>query len=111
MGENKSYTPIRRSELYVSLINTRKWRKIRLRKLAYQPLCEVCLSQGRTTAAQEVHHIASIELAPTVADARSRAYDFDNLMSVCRKCHHDIHNRSRKDERKNHFLESLSLNQ
>lgn len=58
-----------------------QWRKLSERKRATDPLCEHCLSQGRTTPASEVHHIVPIAVAPHLR------LDWDNLMSVCHPCH------------------------
>lgn len=101
--------PKSRKALYVSLINTTRWRKIRLQKLGQQPLCEMCLKAGRTTLAKEVHHIAPIEQAPTKSEATARAYDIGNLMSLCVNCHKEIHLLDKKEEPRNPFLESLHI--
>lgn len=73
------------------MINSSKWRALRLRKLQAQPLCEKCLEEERTTAACEVHHIIPVEHARDTTAMRSLMYNYDNLMSLCHKCHSDIH--------------------
>lgn len=57
------------------------WDQLAAEYRADNPLCERCLKHGRTTAAKDVHHKAK------VSDAPELALDWDNLMSVCRKCH------------------------
>ncbi|WP_234998104.1 HNH endonuclease [Parabacteroides sp. Marseille-P3160] len=52
----------------------------------------MCLKEGRTTAAEEVHHIVSF-METTNQDVRIQlAFDDENLMSVCKVCHQKMHN-------------------
>jgi len=62
-----------------------QWRKVARIKLSKDPLCEPCLSQGRTVAAALPHHIKSVEEHPELRLV------MDNLLSVCRSCHEKIH--------------------
>ena len=55
-----------------------------------QPLCEVCLSKGKVTPAEDVHHIDSF-LYYNGTLRLWKAFDFANLMSVCKECHGLIH--------------------
>lgn len=74
------------------IYNTSHWRKLVAAKKMMSPLCERCLSEGRTTATQEIHHI--IPLKTCNGDLNyllQLAFDYDNLMSVCCQCHEDIH--------------------
>ena len=61
----------------------RAWKQIRERYAARNPLCERCLSEGRMTPVDEVHHIVPIKKGGTNSE--------DNLMSLCRSCHNKIH--------------------
>lgn len=67
-----------------------KWKALRLAKLAEQPLCERCLSNGKVTAAIDVHHKDSF-LNYEGSQRLAKAYDSDNLMSVCKECHSYLH--------------------
>lgn len=60
----------------------RAWRRIRLRKLHAQPLCEQCIRGGRVTSADQVHHILPLSDGGT--------NDMGNLMSLCASCHSGI---------------------
>jgi len=60
----------------------RAWRRIRARFLLRHPLCEQCKSEGRLTAAEEVHHILPL------ADGGTN--DESNLMALCKSCHSKI---------------------
>lgn len=57
------------------------WRKTRARFLADNPLCAVCLLNGRTTAATEVDHII-----PHQGD-QYLFNDPGNLQALCKPCH------------------------
>ena len=58
------------------------WPRIRKAFIAAHPLCEVCQSEGRVTAAAEVHHIVPLAQGGTHAE--------DNLMALCKECHSRI---------------------
>ena len=60
----------------------RAWKKLRARFLLLHPLCEHCKSEGRITAAEEVHHILPL--------ANGGTNDVRNLMALCKSCHSRI---------------------
>lgn len=57
------------------------WRKLRLLKLAADPLCWWCLQEDRLVAAEVVDHIQSIVDRPELRMVMS------NLRSGCASCH------------------------
>lgn len=82
----------RKNKQYRELINSTRWRKLRNAYITSHPLCERCASEGRVTAAEEVHHIAPIEFYHRdLAMMREKCFDPANLMSVCRTCHGKLH--------------------
>ena len=64
-----------------SFYSSAPWRKLRAAFLASNPLCVDCLKQGRTTAAEHVHHVQERKLRPDLA------LDWDNLEALCEPCH------------------------
>lgn len=52
-------------------------------------LCEDCLSEGRFTPAEIVHHL--VELTPENIDDPIVSLNFANLRAVCRECHAKEH--------------------
>ena len=60
--------------------STRRWRKLRQRKLDDEPRCEPCLAQGRAALATQVHHKRPISQG-------GNRWAWDNLESVCDDCH------------------------
>ena len=61
--------------------HSRKWRRLRNRHLAANPLCVRCLADGFTAGAEQVDHRVPAHLAP------DRFFDPDNLQSLCASCH------------------------
>jgi 5-methylcytosine-specific restriction enzyme A len=57
------------------------WRRLRAAQLERHPLCHDCEGQGRTTPANEVHHVTKRRVDP------SAELDWSNMMSLCRPCH------------------------
>lgn len=87
--EKKLYEEERR-KIYKST----RWRKLRELKIAQQPLCEMCLKEGKTTIAEDVHHIQSFMSTDDKVLRMALAYDYENLMSICKMHHQMIHNKS-----------------
>ena len=61
-----------------------RWNKLRKAKRQANPLCERCQAKGITRIAELVHHI-------TPLDKGGELLAWDNLMSLCRNCHDEIH--------------------
>ena len=76
---------------YIKLISTTRWRRLRLTQLQAQPLCEQCQSEDKINPATEVHHITPVESVTTIEQMGILMFTPDNLMSLCHKCHKDIH--------------------
>lgn len=67
------------------------WKRLRDAVLArdgYQ--CQICKRYGRVKEAHIVHHIKEADEYPELA------YDPDNLIAVCYKCHNEIHDKHGK---------------
>jgi 5-methylcytosine-specific restriction enzyme A len=62
------------------MYSTAVWRLRRLSQLREQPLCAMCLQDGRVTAANVVHHIT-----PHKGDWA--AFCQIPLQSLCKRCH------------------------
>ena len=84
-----------KTEIY----NSREWKELRTMKLQQQPLCEQCIKDveamgipgGYIRSATCVHHVVPIETARTKEEMRRLAFDWNNLMSLCKSCHARIH--------------------
>ena len=62
-----------------------RWVAVRERVLNDDPLCVDCEAVGRTTPAQDVHHVQTISGAP------HRRLDRTNLVPLCQQCHDARH--------------------
>lgn len=67
-----------------------KWKELRLAKLMQQPLCELCLAKDIIKPVEDIHHIDSF-MNYTGTKRLSKAFDFNNLMSICKECHAKEH--------------------
>lgn len=65
------------------------WRKERDNYLREHPLCEKCLEKGKITPAQDIHHKKSPFKNGEIN--WNLLYDVNNLMSLCKECHGNIH--------------------
>jgi len=67
------------------------WQKVRARKLKNNPLCENCLGKDipRIEPAVLVHHI----------DRNPKNNISSNLMSLCNRCHEELHKNDRWGKR------------
>ena len=77
----KKAEPEKVSERYAAACQVRssgRWKKLQRAKINSSPICEVCNERP----ALEVHHIV-----PLSKDI-SRAYDWDNIQSICLDCHY-----------------------
>ena len=66
-------------------VRGRAWQRIRREVLTAEPLCRICLTSDRVTAAQEVDHITPLHLG-------GHATERGNLRALCRQCHVDVTN-------------------
>ena len=93
----KTYKPeiskrdLSKNEIHKYVYNTTKWRELRMQKLSNNPLCEKCLEKGIVTLATDVHHIYEISNANSIYEMKSIGFDYNNLMSLCKECHIEIH--------------------
>lgn len=88
---HKQYKP-RYTNVSAEYYRTKAWKDLRDWYLRRHPLCERCLEQGRITAAEHVHHKTPFLTGLTKMDRMLLLTDPTNLMSVCIKCHKQIHN-------------------
>lgn len=72
--------------------STARWRNLVKVKKMMNPLCERCLSEGRTKETEEIHHVIPLKACNgDIPYLLELAFDYDNLIAVCCKCHEEIH--------------------
>lgn len=88
----RDYNTPRRKERQ-SFYNTGKWKALRTKKMQDQPICENCYYNGQVTPAEDIHHIQSPFLKGYTRIRKNELmFDYNNLMSLCKRCHSDYHN-------------------
>lgn len=92
-------------ELRQKAYQNSSWRKMRDTYLHEHPLCEDCLAKGKVTAATDVHHIRSPFRKGEVN--WMMLLDYNNLMSLCKPCHAERHNRENGNKTVQQTLEEL----
>lgn len=76
------------------------WKEIRTAVMKRDAwLCQDCLKAGIYKPAEEVHHI--IPITPTNINDESITLNMDNLISLCKDCHHKRHEKPNLGERRN----------
>ena len=63
--------------------NTRTWQRLRLAKLATNPLCYACELRGRAVQAVAVDHVKAIKAGGDPFPP------LDGLTSLCERCHNE----------------------
>ena len=71
--------------------NSKGWKVLRQQKLHEQPLCEVCQQRGLVTPGSQVHHAIRFFEQYDENMKWMLLLDYDNLVTVCDKCHQHIH--------------------
>ena len=77
----------KKKAIYSALLNSWKWQQLRRKKFLANPVCEDCAVKGRVTPTEEVHHNRPVESGKDEIEMRQLAYDFNNLVSLCKACH------------------------
>lgn len=86
--KNDNYHDVERRKIY----DSDRWRRLRAWKYVCNPLCEMCLRENKTVPAEDIHHIVSFMSTDDPVQRTCLAYDYDNLMSLCKTCHQAVHN-------------------
>lgn len=92
--EHEHHTPIQlndRSKFWSTYYNSALWRTTRLEYKTKHPICERCLHEGRVTPMKDVHHMCKFGQGRTASERWQLLTDMDNLVSLCEKCHHEVH--------------------
>ena len=82
--------PYKRDNTFAQYYNSNKWITLRNCYVHEHPLCENCLRQGIIRPSEEVHHKQF--LSTRRGDAWDLLLDEDNLIALCKECHHAFHN-------------------
>lgn len=81
----------KKKAIYSALLNSWKWQQLRRKKFLANPVCEDCAAKGRVTPTEEIHHNKPVESGKDETEMRQLAYDYNNLVSLCKACHSARH--------------------
>ena len=84
-----------RDKNYQRLLNSKRWKLLRIEYLRQHPLCERCEAEGYVRSAIDCHHKTPVESAHTLVEMESLCYSWDNLQALCIPCHAAIHKSER----------------
>lgn len=71
-----------------------QWRNLSSIYKMQHPLCELCLLEGKTSPAEEVHHIQKWNDQKSPELKAMLLLDKDNIISLCKDCHQHIHKKA-----------------
>jgi len=75
--------------VYQKVYQDKRWKRLRQVKFMENPICEKCRERGITTVTQHIHHVKPFDV--NSPDLEARAFDYDNLISLCVECHNKMH--------------------
>ena len=78
--------------------NTSIWHSLRDWYIKHHPFCEICEQKGITRLADQVHHKVKFLTGKTHQDRMKLLTDVNNLQSVCRDCHNEIHHGKKNND-------------
>lgn len=93
----KNYNKNRNTEkrkLRMKVYQSKRWNDIKNAHLMQYPVCQVCNKE----LAEDVHHIVTFLIDNSID--LDKAYNPDNLMSVCKSCHGKLHSSNIRNDKK-----------
>jgi 5-methylcytosine-specific restriction protein A len=81
---------VRKSE-YQHIYQDKRWKFIVAARKRENPLCQRCEAKNKVKPLDEIHHIIPFDTGRTPEEVEALAFDYDNTMSVCEKCHEALH--------------------
>ena len=92
------------------IYQSKEWRRLRNAKREANPLCERCIAMGKAAGVkkgwvrpvQVIHHKIPIETARNFEEMKQLAFMWDNLQSLCFKCHSEIHEQMKSRSKEGH---------
>ena len=89
-----------RNPEYQKLLNSKRWKQLRIAYLREHPLCEECLSNDKISSAIDVHHVYPVERGKDLQEMTDLCYNQsaehpNNLRALCIPCHCEVHRQMR----------------
>lgn len=80
-----------KTEAVRKIYQTKNWKKLREAYFMEHPLCEECLKNGIIKPTEEIHHKKPISTGNDDNEMKTLAFDSNNLVALCKDCHHKEH--------------------
>ena len=71
--------------------NTQEWKNLSKIYKMEHPLCECCMIHDKISSVEEIHHAVKFDDQDTEEKRTMLLLDKDNLISLCKNCHHTYH--------------------
>lgn len=92
--------PSLRKQQRAIMYNDKSWKNLRNYWIQKQPLCQMCLLKGVVKEGEHVHHMLSpFEEGLSELERSFRMLSTQNLMTLCKECHNEIHGNIKKDKK------------
>ena len=95
LGRTPNRVPTSNKKAAQKIYQDPRWKAVREEKLRLNPVCERCESEGKTSMAEEIHHIIPFSQSKNIYSRERLAFDLDNLESLCTSCHQKHHKKSK----------------
>lgn len=101
-----------RSKQYQKLLNSKRWKTLRIQYLQAHPLCERCWREGiektgypYIVSAVDVHHVIPVESAHSIQEMEALCFNESagqRLEALCIPCHIKTHQEARSHTKEAH---------
>lgn len=80
-----------RDKYWAKYYQCKGWDMLRNQVRIEEPLCQICLQEGRVTPTTEIHHIAPFGRGFTQKERFEMLLDRNNVIGLCSECHDKVH--------------------
>ena len=94
-----------RDPKYQKLLNSKRWKQLRMAYLQKHPLCERCKREGLVRSAIDVHHVIPVESAHSIQEMEALCFNEvpeQRLEALCIPCHIKAHAEQRSHSKEAH---------
>ena len=90
-----------RDPRYQRLLNSKRWKELRVEMLRREPLCQECKREGYVRSSIDCHHIRPISSAMSIQEMERLCFDPNNIACLCVPCHIKVHKAMKKGTKAN----------
>ena len=90
-----------RDPRYQRLLNSKRWKELRVAMLQAHPLCQECEREGYVRSSIDCHHIRPISSAMSIQEMERLCFDPNNIQCLCIPCHIKVHKAMKKGTKAN----------